>query len=354
MKRSVASFTLLIALATAALAVPTYKVVDLGSFGGEINVAYGLNAQGQVVGNSSTADGDQRAFLWTDGTIRDLGSFGGYRNTAFAINASGVATGITYSAKGVSHAFRSTADGLVDLGDLGGGFSSGQAINARGQVTGYSDTANGTTHAFRTIGDTMQDLGRLGTSSYAFGIDDAGEVVGNYDAGDSIRAFRTVGGVMQDLGGLGGDFSSANALNAKGDIVGYSTLAGADAPLLGHAFGFFGGWFLDLGHLGGGYSSAMSINGRRQVVGVSTNTEGEDRAFLYSDGSMMDLNSLLGDSGWTMLGANAINDSGSIVGYASFNGETRAVLLTPQAVPEPGTVAALGLGAFAVLRRRRR
>jgi hypothetical protein len=62
---------------------------------------------------------------------------------------------------------------------------------------------------------------------------------------------------------------------------------------------------------------------------------------------------------WSLNGARAINDRGQILAFAfptnDFDsGAVRAVLLTP--VPEPGQTALIliGLGAVALLRRRRR
>jgi hypothetical protein len=56
---------------------------------------------------------------------------------------------------------------------------------------------------------------------------------------------------------------------------------------------------------------------------------------LYKRGvGMVDLNSLIDpSSGWVLLQAIGINDSGQIVGQGQFDGQTRAFLLTP--VPEP-------------------
>lgn len=77
------------------------------------------------------------------------------------------------------------AQQLIPLPDLGGGGTVPTAINVWGVVAGYSNTATAT-HAFSYSGGfngTITDLGTLpgGTTSYAFGIDDTGEVVGFAD-----------------------------------------------------------------------------------------------------------------------------------------------------------------------------
>lgn len=93
----------------------------------------------------------------------------------------------------------------------------------------------------------------------------------------------------------------------------------------------------DLGTLGGDSSLAEAINASGQVVGESTRLGGTtNHAFVYRDGTMVDLNSYISaNSGWTLIEtARTINDSGQIVGQGTINGETHAYLMTP--VPIPG------------------
>ena len=110
---------------------------------------------------------------------------------------------------------------MTDLGGLGtdsqgnslGAFVEG--INASGQVVGSAtvsiDNGNGqTSHAFIDIGGVMTDLG-LGDSSLAFGINNAGQVIGE---GIFFGFFIDTGGVLTILSKL------PKGINNNGDVVG--------------------------------------------------------------------------------------------------------------------------------------
>ena len=68
----------------------------------------------------------------------------------------------------------------------------------------------------------------------------------------------------------------------------------------------------DLGTLGGNNSVAWSINDLDQVVGYSQNAEGNERAFIWQDGVMTDLNTLV-SAGFTLVSATSINNLSQII-----------------------------------------
>ena len=79
---------------------------------------------------------------------------------------------------------------------------------------------------------TMQDLRTTlgGADSYAYGINEAGQVVGaSGTAGRDTHAFLYSNGTMQDLGTLGGTFSAAQDINEAGQVVGRAKIAGNTA-----------------------------------------------------------------------------------------------------------------------------
>jgi probable HAF family extracellular repeat protein len=158
---------------------------------------------------------------------------------------------------------------------------------------------------------------------------------------------------MTDLGTLSGGTSSATAINASGQIVGYASTTGLDS----HAFLYSGGSMIDLGTLGGSGSTANAIDASGQIVGDAYTTSGAERPFLYSGGSMSDLNSITDLSGTNfsyLSSARGISDTGYIVGWGvTTGGQTNAYLLSPtgsspplSAVPEPSTYAAIFAGAL--------
>ncbi|MGE5609900.1 MAG: DUF3466 family protein [Bacillota bacterium] len=292
---------------------------------------------------------------------------GGFDSTGYAINSLGDVAGgcIDGLPEG---AFIYSNGQRVRLGTLSGDyFSRAYGINDRKDVVGSSSPRDGTwERAFLYSNGNLQPLGTLGgPRSSARAINNRGQIVG---AADSIladhftyvqRAFLYENGAMRDLGTLGGDRSIARAINQSGQVVGDAE----NAQLQSHAFLYTDATMRDLGTLGQDlYSSANGINLAGQVVGRSYNLSDSDypryyadwRAFLYADGTMLDLNTLVvGAPGWHLCEAFAINDLGQIVGWGTApDGSDHGFLLTP--VPEPALLPFVGAAILALGSRRLR
>ena len=294
---------------------------------------------------------------------------------------------------------------MQDLGTLGGLVSSAHAINDLGQVVGESwlDTP-GQARAF--LWDSvngMQNLGSFGGPSFAYGINNLGQVVGasqETPGGNFSHAFLwdSING-MQNINDLippnsGWDLQEARDINDRGQIVGWGFIK-IDQVVQSHTFlwdptngiqdlGAFGTFFVSINNneqvtgmddfkiaylwdsvngkqsLGtlGGYSFSRDINELGQVVGRSF--DNGQRAFLYSDSTLIKLNDLLGipdnGSSWVLEDAYGINNSGQIVGWGAINGGNHAFIMTP--IPEPTTILLMGFGILGllgiVIRQRRK
>ncbi len=73
---------------------------------------------------------------------------------------------------------------------------------------------------------------------------------------------------------------------------------------------------IDLGTLGGASSTAQALNDKGQVVGWSETASGTRHAFIYDHGMMQDLGTLVGGSHSY---ATGINEHGQVVGYSGIN-----------------------------------
>ena len=283
--------------------------------------AFGINNNGQVV----LANG-----IWSNGAVTTFPT--GF--TGAAINANGDVAGSVADYVGTDAAFYSdgAVTGIGVNADSGIADASAVGINDNGVIVG-SGAGVGGSYFYGYIYDRGQITSLLfpgsnpildSTSvSSASGINDSGQVTGSamievLNPGGQITydAFIYDNGTWTDIG-----YGEGLAINATGQVTGVVRfdLGSGQSPSEGHAFIYRNGSMSDLGTLPGGSSSTgYAINAAGQIVGSSSiaGTAGI-HAFFYN-GPMYDLNSLVSPTDplqpfVVLTEARGINDSRLIV-----------------------------------------
>jgi probable HAF family extracellular repeat protein len=324
-----------------------YQLVDLG-----IDVApTDINNGGTIVGSRQTATGSI-AFRWLAGSqAEDIAG----TTVANAVNEADQVTGTTLTGTFVFDGSLREWDGYSGFGiNEAGQISGNKALNNPYRPTPLPlDPAIYTPDRWNNLGiATVYARGtRQGVYADLYVLDDindAGFAIGSRRryglAGSSAilitPAFDAVTYLPIPNGGY------AKAINSQNKVVG-ATGSNSTSGEYAHAYlyDYNAGNLLDLGTLNGGLtSSAADINESSQVVGTSwlvtqltsLNDPTQYHAFLWENGLMTDLNTLIAaDSGWILTAATAINDNGDIVGSGLLNGQVHAFLLTTDQAPPP-------------------
>ena len=311
---------------------PIYHIVDAGLIiARAVDERPGLNAAGQVAAwttvqrSSSQADlrhSDQTSAILS-GLPSDSNSF------AFGINSAGIVVGIIESAADMrfTHAFAWSAGNLHILPTLGGDYGVARSVNDSGLIAGAAQTPDRYFHATVWIAHIPKELATLpgGDTSYANDISRDGEVVGQSNDGPNRQAkavrWTRSGRIHRLPTQPGSVFSSALAVNNQGQAVGFDN---AQAVLWSR------GREIELGNFGDDPNVALDINDRGDVVGSSAEDEGRMRAFIWKNGKLANLNNLIpANSGWVLLSAFRINNSGTILAHGFYQGKSRICLLSP-------------------------
>ncbi|HZK80771.1 MAG TPA: hypothetical protein VFC46_06875 [Humisphaera sp.] len=246
-----------------------------------------------------------------------------------------------------SRALLSASFKVVDVSLLSGGIASAAyGLNQAGVVVGNADAAKGIMPGFKFANAVISALGTLpgATTAHAYSVNSQVDVTGEILVGKSDHAYLFSKGVMHDLGTLGGSSSFAYSINDSDTIVGGSFIRG---DKLVHAFEWTPiSGMKDIGTLGGGFSLAYAITAAGKVAGYSTNSHGQNHAFLY-DGKIHDLGTL---SGATRSVAYAINATGQIAGSATVKNNEHAVLYSGGKFSDLGTLGGISSWAYGINR----
>ena len=367
--------------ATIALAqAPHYSLTDLGVVGSSPGQPFTIATNGLIAGASGVSGDRTHATLWYQGRSLDIATpgFGQQNSVAFSVNQRGQAVGEAerptapnptgedfcgFKAMGLTTNGAACVPFVWEYGImtplplLGGSNGVANLINNQGVVAGFAETGAQDAGCpapqvlqFKPVIWDREGIHQLPTAAgdldgVALSINDAGQVVGasgncsTFNFGSllnlhPLHALLWDTGTVIDLGNLGGTGklmgNLALNINNKGQVVGQSDLPGDQA-----FHGFF--WtaesgMKDLGTLKGDtFSVASNLNKDGEVVGVSADENFNPRAFVWQNGVMSDLNSLIpAGSPLTLLVACGINSRGEIIGLAvDQSGNAHGYLLTP-------------------------
>jgi len=239
---------------------------------------------------------------------------------------------------------------VIEIPTLGGTNSFAYSINDLGQVVGSAQTSNGLNVAFLWQSGSITNLGTLpgGQYSRAGDINNKGWITGTSDATGLVdgvqiddHAFLITNGVLKDLGTLGGKTSDGKGLNEAGDVAGWSFerfQTAVNQPFL-HTKGT--NINLETFNGTGDSGQAFDVNNHTQVVGFAFGIDPPKGLSGFSPFVWQDLNGnnrddnaemvVLGTfGGWNGV-ALSINDLQQITGGADTtnSGVRHAFLINP-------------------------
>jgi len=272
----------------------TFTTIDYP--GAAATQARAINARGDILGNWQDADGNWHAYFLSGGSFVGFDCQGAVSTRPFGMNSKGEAVG-TYS----------------DAAGKWRGFYLHMALAGSWEALGAKCV-------------TLEPKGSMGrtASTGAFGISEAGDIVGQFDDSQgNYHGVLTRGGVHFIFDVAEGSWNGGFAFTPQGDMLGHVQATGD--RMKGYLLTRDG---LQVIEFPPGENNSMtcpfSANSHLEVVGHYQRMGETIRGYLYSKGSYVSIE--VPEA--TMTDARGINDDGLIVGfYTDKNSKTHGFLM---------------------------
>jgi probable HAF family extracellular repeat protein len=361
----------------------SYKAIELGSFNTTNKnanvVAGGINDFGQIAGRYDTAGTFinenaatavlqpnniiRQGFVWENGKLTALTNVGVKKGESdFGAPNGATVNLLVPNVRGIGD--RGAVFGTVDevrqpipvptdraiaweqdktgkyqltINDFGGLESYFFDTNNSQQFVGRNILSDGYEKTIIVENGVVKELKALGgDGGTAQGIDNKGQIVGTIDSDGKLDEKFTNTAViwekdakgdyqLKNLGTFGAAQASLRDINDAGDIIGAKSNGLSGTAAVTNPFILRDGKVTDLGSLGGKTGSVNGINSFGTVVGASQLADGKtNHAFVWSEGKLADLNSLITEpltyQGAAVVLTNAvgINNFGDIAATGSY------------------------------------